>query len=895
MSLLSRIRNSFGHKRLAQELDEELRSHIEMRTRENIAAGMTSAAAHEDAQRRFGNRTLAKEETRSMDIVGWLETSAQDARFGLRTLRKSPGFAAVTILTLALGIGANTALFSALEALTFRPLPYPNVYRVMHLYARWPGGFGNMSYPDYQAIRERNKTFESVAICESWGTVAETGVERPVQLRTTFVSPNYLEILGAKTVAGRLFRAEDNTSEGANAVVILNFGTWQMHFGGDPSIVGRVIELNRTPYTVIGVMSAEFHGLGEVEEPPPDIYLPITMAHALLGQPPQSDPGYSIYWGLGLLKPGATIGQAQEDLSLISKQIERDLPNIRRGHDLVAQSAADYSGGHLHRPLYILIGGAGLILLIGCVNIANSLVARLVLRRREIAVRRALGASVPRLARQLLVECGLLAFAGGAAGVLLAYWLMAILERRIHEHVNPFVAININGWVLLGAFTLCVGTTLCLALLPVLDVRRVKIAEMAGEGGRAGMSAGMRAIRRGLVIAEVSFSVVLLIGAGLMLRSLENLVSSGVGFRTDHLLTFSLGLRGTKYADPAKRTQFADALVEKGGARPGIESVSIFGPAMLGHATWVMSVYPSERQPRGPEDFVQTFRHSINPGALSNLEIPLIGGREFNRFDTPEAPPVVIISQTIAREFWPNENALGKQLKRPDPTLPLLNVVGVAADVRHRDRYSLQDLQFGLPLGGLGPQRDLYFPYAQRPNADVTVAVRTKSDIRAASEAIVGVVAGIDGDLPVNDMRLLDDRLADQSQAPAALGTLMGIYAFLALFMASLGIYSVMSQTLSQRTKEIGIRVALGAQQGGILKMVVGEGLRLIVVGIVLGLGGAWGLTRLMASFLYGVGAKDPITFASVVPVLAIVAVVACLIPARRAAKMDPVVALRHD
>ena len=895
MSWLARLRNLWRQDHLAGELDEELRSHVEMRARDNVSAGMTPEEARYDARRRFGNLTLQGERTREMDLVSWLETVAQDLRFGIRMLRKAPAFTVIAILTLALGIGANTALFSALEAVVLRPLPYPRAPRLMHMYAEWPGGLGNMAYPDYIAIRERNQSFDDVAACESWGTVALTGLDRPVQLRTMFVTPNYLDLLGAQPAAGRLFRADDNTSEGANTLAILNFGSWRRQFGGDPGIVGRVVELNRTPYIVIGVMSAEFHGLGEVEGPPPDVYLPITMAHALLGQPPQSDQAYSIYWALGLLKLGVSVRQGQDDMTAISEQLEREQPNTHRARRLRIQPATEYANGQLYRPLFLLIGGAGLILLIACANIANSLLARLVLRRPEIALRRAVGASLSRLARQLIVECAILAFAGGGAGLFLAVWATAILGQRIQEKIDPFVAVHTNGYVLLGAFALCVGTTLGLVLLPAWDMRRVRISEVLAQGGRAGTSAGMGAVRRALVVAEVGFSIVLLIGAGLMLRSFKNLVSSGLGFRTDHLLTFSLGLRGEKYANPPDRIRFTESLVEKARALPGIDSVSIFGPAMLGHASWVMSVYPGEKHPAGPEDFVQTFRHSISPSALVNLGIPLVSGREFTKFDSAEAAPAAIISESVAREFWPTGNAVGRQLRRPDPTLPLLTIVGVAADARHRQRYSLLDLQYGFPLGGLGPQRDVYLPYAQRPNPDVTVAVRAKGDTHAASESIASAIAALDHDLPMNDARLLDDRLSEQNKAPAALGLLLGTYAFLALFMAALGVYSVVSQSVSQRTKEIGIRVAFGAQAGDVLQMVIRESMQLIVIGIVAGLAGAWWLTRLMSRLLYGVSADDLATFGSVVPVLAIVALAACWIPARRATRVDPMVALRHE
>lgn len=894
-SLRGGLRALWRRSEVESELDEEVRGFVEASAAARRSAGASEEAARRAAGIELGGLDAVKEEVRA---VGWeaaVESLARDLRFALRTLGKSPAFTSVAVLTLALGIGVNTAFLGAAHSVLLRPLPYPSAQRLMHIWAFWPGGFGNMPYPDYVAALDRTRSFEGLAACESWGSVALTGGERPRQLRTSFVTPNYLTLLGAEAAVGRLFRDDDNVADGGHPVAVISYNLWRRQFAGDPVIVGQVIRLDRRPFTVIGVLGEGFHGLAEVEDPPePDVWLPTTMAHSLLGQPPLADQAYSIYWGLGLLKHGVTIAQAREDLATLSRQLEREQPATHRAHGLDLEPVSTYAHGQVRRPICVLVAGASLVLLIGCVNIASSLLARLSSRRREMALRRALGASTAQLVRQLVIECGVLAAAGGAMGIVLAVATARLLGRWARHSVNPLLDLPTGGLMPVFAVLLSLATMLVMAVLPAWQVRDLKVSGVVAQGGGRGVSAGHRRMRRALVVAEVAFAIVLLVGAGLMLRSFHALATSGLGFRTESLLTFKLGLTGHRYAAAADRARFAEALVARLLEVPGVETVSVLGPAMLGHATWVMSVFPAERQPRGPEDFVQVFRHSVSPGALGNLGIALLGGRDVNRFDTAPSPAVVIVSRSVANQLWPGQDAIGKTLRREDPSLPLLTVVGVAADARHRQRYSLDDIAADWPLGGLGPQRDVYMPYAQRSNPDVTVAVRIQPGA-PVTEPLAAAIASLDPDLPLADVRLLDDRLAEQNRAPGGIALLMGAYALLALFLAALGIYGVLSQSVSGRTQEIGTRVALGARRRDILAMVVGEGLRLVGVGVAAGLVGAWWLTRLMSNLLYGVDAKDPVTFVAVVPVLLAVALVACLLPARRAVRLDPIQALRCE
>jgi putative ABC transport system permease protein len=820
-----------------------------------------------------------------------LQDLPRELGLAYRRVRADRGLTITALLTLALGIGANTAFFSAIRAVFLRPLSYPHADRLAHIWAHWPGGFGNLPYPDYVAMTERTHSFEEVAACESWGTVALTGGDRPLQLRTFLGTANYLTLMGARPLFGRLFRADDTAVEGEGSVAILTFPLWQRRFGGAPGVIGQTILLNRLPFVVVGVLPQDFHTLGEVEEPPPDVWLPISMAPRLLGQPSLRDQSYSIYWALGLLKPGVSFEEATADLAALSGALAKEHPDTHRGHGLLLQPARQYVTAPFRKPVLLLFAGSALILLIGCVNVANLLLATLATRSREMALRVAIGASTGDLVRQLLWESALLAGAGGAAGALVAIGAIHALAPLVQTTVSPLLEVRADPLVLAGSLVLTTGTALLVGLVPALELRRLSPGVVLAKGGR-GSSSSRKGLRRVLVAGEMTLAVCLLVGATLMLRSLRELEGSGLGFPTDRLLTFRLGLRGDRYGLPGARERFSSALVQRMRALPGVESASLWGPAMLGHATWVMSVFPSDRDAQGPEDFVQVFRHSVSPGALADLGIPLRRGREFTSFDATGSPAVAIASESVVRQLYGSQDPLGRQLQRPDPSLPHLTIVGIAADVRHRQRYALEDLAADLPLGGLGPQRDVYLPYLQRPNPDVTVAVR--ADPRPDLVALVeGAVRAIDADLPVSDVRSLEDRLGEQNEAPRALTLLLGAYAGVAVVLAALGVYGVLSQSVGQMTRSIGIRVALGAEERHILGLVVSEGLVLACAGALLGLLIACGIARLMQNLLYGVSTHDLLSFCAPIPVLGAAALAGCLSPARRALRLGESAALR--
>ena len=816
-----------------------------------------------------------------------------DLRAGARALRRHPLLTLTVAATLALGIGASTAVLSGVRAVHSRPLPYPHPERLVHIWATWKGGAGNFCYPDYKAMREETRAFDAIAAYESWGNVALTDGDVPIALTPNFATPSYLEMLGARATAGRLFLASDDVTSGAHAVVLLGERFWRRQFGGDRSVVDRVVHLNGLSFTVVGVVADGFTDLAALEGPMPDVWLPTTMAESVLGQPPLTDT-YRIYWGLARLREGASLAEAQADLTRVAQRMAAARPASHRGYELKVQPLTARLRGALAQPTMLLGAGALLILIMGCANAANLLLARTADRRRELAVRRALGASETMLLRQLLVEALCLAGLGGILGVACAIAATSALRTWLIENVSPFVDLRVDGPTLAGAAALCFGTAVAFGLAPALAARGRSLGAGAAAGAR-GSEDGRTRGRRALVAAQVGLSVVLLVCAGLMVRSLHALTTVGLGFRTQDLVTLRLDLGARRYAAPDARTRFTAALLEKAQAEPDIETTTLWGPSLLGHATWVLTVVPAERTVESPGAYTMAFRHSVNPGGLANLGIPLRAGRDFGPQDVAGTPLVAIVSESFARELWPAGDAVGKQMKRQDPSLPPITIVGIAGDARHRQRYSLGDIAEGFGPGGLGPQRDVYLPYAQRPNPSLTLAVRARTDTARATQALRRVVASLDKDLPLTDVRTLDDRLAAQDVAPTALTGLLGAYAAVALLLTSLGLYGVLAHSVVQRTREIGIRMALGAQRGAILRLVFREGLGMTLAGAAAGLLGALAGTRLMRSLLFGVTPSDPWTMATVIAILVGVAVLAMLSPVRRATRVDPVVALRTE
>ncbi len=889
------IANRFRGRRFEAELDRELASAVEELTGEGLATGLSPEEARRRALLALGGVEQVKEAVRAERGGVALERLAHDARFALRALRRAPAYATAALLTLGLGIGGATAVFSVVRAVLRAPA-YPGAERLVHIWATWPGGSGNLGYPDFRALAEHARAFESVAAYESWGGVSLIRDGRAVRLATSFVSTDYLPMLGAAVERGRGFAAEENAMASGRAVAILSHACWQRDFGGDESVLGSVIRLNRAPYTVIGVLSPSFRDLGQAESGTvaPDVWLPAASAPALLGQAPLTD-AYSIYWAVARLRPGVSLTEARADLERIAAARAHEDPVARARHGLALQPLRERLAGPATRPAWLLFGAATLILLLGCVNLASASLVRLERRRAELAVRSALGASTGRLVQQLVVEAGVLALSGAVTGLALATLLTRWLGAWVQAHVAALVEQRVDGGVLLCAATLAVGTMALFGVVPALAFRSTELRAALARGGSRSASAGPSRLRRGMAVVQVALAATLLVGAGLMGRSLTRLLGQGMGYDTADLLTLRIDLSGERYADGAARIRFADGLESELGTVPGARSVTLWGPSMLANATWVVSVFPEERVPGGPEAFVQAFRHSVNAGALGHLGIPLRAGRELLASDRATAPLVAVISESLAKELWPGEVAVGKRLRRVDPALPPIEVVGVAADAQHRDRYSLDDLAAGIGPCGLGPQRDVYLPYAQRPNPSLTLAVRFSGEAAGMEQAVKRAVAHLDADVAVSDVMLLDQRLRRQESAPAAITLLFAAFATFAGFLAALGLYGVVAQSLELRTRELGIRLALGAQAGRLVRREVASGLGLAAGGAVLGIAGGLILGRFMSALLFGVGAADPATLCGVTGALLGLAAATTYWPARRVIRRGALRALRLE
>jgi putative ABC transport system permease protein len=820
--------------------------------------------------------------------------------FATRLLIKSPRFTIVVILILAVGIASNTIIFSVAHGIFLRPMSYPDAGRLVYISQAYPGfpeGGGQFSYPTYRDILLQNNSLDALAAYQVSGPLALTSNDGPVRVAVTYCTPDYFTLLGVHTALGRVFHEGEDRVGGADPVVVLSYAFWQRQFSGARDIVGRTIHLNERPFTVIGVTAAEFRdSLYEQEYGEEgNAWIPLGLAYTMTGYANPADRVSGILWGIGHLKPGLNATDAHADLSSLAKRLEKTYPDTFRGFGLVARPLKDQLLGMFYSPAWILTAASGFLLLIGCANVGNLLLARLLSRQRELAVRAALGASPARLASHLLVENVLLLLLASALGIMLAFSGIGGLRAWAAVHLPTVIHFEAGRYAILASIAISLLTGLLFGIGPALLGSRVDLREALSQGGRQGQSLGRRKSQKVLVVAEVALALVLLAAAGLMLESLRKLSSMDVGYKTANLLTLRLDLRSARYAEPASRARFARALVETLQSIPGVESVLLWGPSMFGHATWVYIAYPEGSSPDDPDARLMMGRHSVNPGALNNLGIPLLRGREITWQDTLDTPFVAVISESVAKKLWPGQDALGKRMRSANGNFPWVTVVGVARDAHHAQRMDLNDAAAGIRPYGLGPQYDVYFPYPQRPNQGMTLAVRTSTDVGSVSKGLRAAVLSLDPALPVYDLALLDDRLAGQVAPVRTIALLSGAYAFLALFLAGFGLFAVLAHDVSQRTHEIGIRMALGAPPEGILSLILREGLLLTSIGLAAGGGGAILITRTMHALLFGVSPTEPAVFAAIATLLLGVATFACWIPARRAMRFDPMEALRQD
>jgi predicted permease len=811
-------------------------------------------------------------------MQAWL----QDFRYALRTLRKNPGLTLVIVASLAIGIGANSAIFSVVNALLLRPLPYPHSDRLAAIWLHSPGIGIFRDWPSpgqFIDLRTENHSFEEMALAQS-RTFTLTGREQPERVGAMRAQSGLLGMLGAKPHLGRL-PAPDEDGPGKPQVAILSDAVWKRLWNADPEIVGKSITLNGNPYAVAGVLQPGFLLNAEImpSEGPMtsmDVFLPLPLGGDAVRN--RGDENYNI---LVRLKPGVSLKQAQADVDIIANRIRiKDKRHQTYGMDVIG--LREQVVGDVRRPLLVLLGSVALVLLIACANVANLLLTRASGRRKEIAIRTALGAGWQRLVRQLLTESALLATLGGAAGLIVAEAAILVVRRLNPGNIPRLEAIGIDGAVLAFTFAVSLATGILFGLAPVWSAIKVDLNTALKAGGRSGQSEGGLQVTRGrlrglLVVCELALSLMLLIGAGLLIRSFVRLGSVPPGFNPDRVLTMQLAVTWPKYRKPGSTAQLFNELEDRVARLPGVQSVGFVSPLPLtGGIGWGHINVEGYVEPPGQE--LQVDMRSASGNYFRTMEIPLLRGRFFSPHDTmPDSQPVAMIDEKFARRFWPHDNPVGKHLSFGDPKAKPLEIVGVVGSVK----------QDGLDIDG---KIVVYFPGPAE-----YMVVKSASDPASLTSAAIRAIHAADSDAVVYDVRTMQDRVYDSLARKRFASIMLGAFAAFALLLAAVGIYGVMSYLVAQGTHDIGVRVALGAQRGNILGMVVRQGMELVGIGIVIGLAGAAGLTRVMAGLLFGVSATDALTFGAVAVLLAAVAFAATAIPARRATTVDPMVALRDE
>jgi putative ABC transport system permease protein len=874
-------------KRLLKTLDLDIEDHIRRETAENIERGMDPEAARYAALRAVGNVTRLKEETREVWSVVWLEQLLQDSRYAVRMLRRNPGFTATAVLTLALGIGATTAIFSVVDTVVLNPLPFPTADRLVRIRSVIAAtGHGDVaSYPDFLDWRARNHAFEAMAAFRT-NDFTLIGPREPLHLPGAIVSAQLFSLLGITPALGRSFLPEEDNPAVTSGTdpVVLSYALWQREFGSDRSVLGRTIQLGDQPFTVVGVTPPAFQF--PIQGEPIGLWTTVAVdarggANAMTAQ-----RGAHYLDVVGLLKPGVKLQRAQAELAAIASALNKQHPeNKPRTVRIVPE--VESLVGPLRTPLFVLLGAVGCILLIVCVNVANLLLARATGRHKEMAVRAALGASRRRATCQLLTECVALSLFGGGLGLALALSSLRLLVRIMPADVPRLNAVGLDGRLLSFAFLISLLAGILFGLAPAWQVARLSLTESLKKSRRGSGSEGKgdSRLRSALIASEIALAVVLLLGAGLLIQSFVHLTRVDPGFDPQGVLTFQLDSPAGK---PGLTVPlFFRDVVARINALPGVRSVS--GAASLPlTGDNISSSVEIEGQPTPTASRPSADFNAVEPNYFRTMGIAFVDGRDFTEHDNAKSTPVVIINRTLARRFFPNQNPIGKHV-RPgigngygpgEP--PMREIVGVTGDVKQ---------------SGLGAEAapEVYAPLAQSPFGTMFIAIRSASDPRSIVEAARRQVASVDKNEPIYHVETLDQYFAQSVAKPRFITLLLSGFAGLALLLACLGVYGVISYIVAQRTHEIGIRMALGSQKSDVLRMVIGEGLRPALAGVAIGIAGTVKLTRLLSSLLYGVKPTDPLTSAAVSLILTVVALLACYIPARRAANVDPMLALRND
>jgi putative ABC transport system permease protein len=873
-----RLRSLFRKKRVEEELSEELRFHLGKLIEENAAKGMSAKDARYAALREFGGMEQMKEECRDSWGVRLISELGQDIRFGLRQLRRNFGFTAVAILTLALGIGANTAIFSVVYGIVFRPLPYRDPGRLVGVWTRWvenPGSRMPVSLPDFKDWQSQNSVFDGLA-AYGYNRFAIRGLEGGDGVRAAMVTPEFFPLLGVQPLVGR----ELSSGDDRQWVVVLSFDFYQRFYHGQRTAIGRSLRLGDHDYTVVGVMPPDFR----LPTPDVEMWTSFAMIYGVSGTAGVAnwltDRRLRGYRSIARLKQGVSLPEAQSQLDTIERRLAGSYPKEDKGLGVALFPLREQIIGPVRISLLLLLAAVGFILLIACVNVANLMLARATVRERETTIRRALGASGGRLIRQVLTEGTLLGFLGGGLGVLLAYGGVVIFLRLSPQDIPRLQDVRVDAPVLLFALVAALGASLLFSLAPAFRALGPRLDQTLRAGGRgtAGHARAQR-MRGSLAACEIALATILMTGAGLMLNSFLRLTTLNPGFAADHLLTFDVMASLNRYRNPRQQTEFFDEILRRIRTLPGVRAAGAC-TSMPPEITQQASKFEIQgKTPADPAKAPDAWYLPATPGFISALGLPVIRGRDFTAGDTAEAPPVAIINQQIARSYFLREDPVGQQVLFSGVRR---TIIGVTGDTTY---------------DGLGAPTDfqIYVPYAQATFPGLHFAVRTVNDPLEPITAIRTAIRSVDSDAHPGRIATMDQLLSRSVLQPRFYTWLFVAFGFVALSLAAVGISGVIAYSVSQRTQEIGIRMALGAEKSDVLRMVIGQGLKFALVGVVIGVAGGLALTRFLASLLYGVKPTDPLTFVAVSLIMIAVALVACYIPARRAAKVDPMVALRYE
>ena len=892
-----RLKSLFRRTRVERELDDELRFHLEKVIEEKVAKGMPVEEARYAALRELGGAEQIKEECRDMRRINYIEILFQDLRYGLRMLAKNPGFAAVAVLTLALGIGANTAIFSVVDAAMLRKLPVRNPQDLIQLATVGPYGVGSFSYPGFRRFRDENRVCSEMAAVGGLNNLDTSINGQPESVEGRIVSGNFFSFLAVSAAVGRTFSTQDDKTTQNSAVAVISYAYWKRRFGLEFSVVGRSITLNRTPFTIVGVTPAGFSG-AEVGYSP-DVYVPMVMEPAFHDEQSWLDqPDYHWLRIMGRLKPGVSRERARADLDVIHRRVLNDIPARGRSpaerKDLLSQrlEVASAASGlvfglpkEFPKTLFILMAMVALVLLITCANVANLLLGRARVRQKEIAVRLAIGAGRSRLACQLLTEGAMLAIAAGALGLLCAYWAGEAIVALLSVGRTPlFLDLRPDPRVLAFCGGISLLATILFGLVPALRSTRVDLTPALKQtAGNLGSRRARLGLGKGLVVSQVALSTLLLFGAGLFVRTLENLENLDPGFDRKGVMLFDIDPTKSGYKGAAVTTLYKQTL-EHINAIPGVRSTSLSQmEPITGGGGWDNSVWVEGYTPR-PDENMTVYLNSVGPRYFETLRSPLLLGRDFSPRDTEATPKVAIVNQTMARYFFGNSSPIGRKFGwfGEDKNRAHFEIIGVVKDSKY------ETLREQVPS-------TVYLDCFQGPPGSMTFAVRTSVKPTSAISLLRNEIRAIDPALRFGGFRTLEEHVEESLGHEHLMATLSSLFAALAVMLACVGLYGIMTYAVARRTNEIGIRMALGAGRAQIFRIVVGESALLVAVGVVFALPGALGATRLISAQLYGLKPADPGTMAGAILLLAGVAAFASYIPARRATQVDPMVALRYE